>query len=168
MSSFLCSEISSRAEDILLTFLLSMSVEHTDPLSRSLFCPDIEESVAKCYLGTSPSSFATGRTSRKKPIYKTKWELQVMMPWQTPHFNPFTKSQSNPTGSEPAFLTNTAPGGFSSPQVTWYKMTHCYCICVFWILAHRYFSFSKAFLCHYIWSTTSIVKEGSLSFKMWS
>lgn len=89
-----------------------------------------------------------------------------MMPWQTPHFNPFTKSQSNATGSVPAFLTNTVPGGCSSPQVTWHKMTQLlHLTSVFWILAHRYFSFSKAFLCHFIWSITSIVKEEVLALK---
>lgn len=111
---------------MLFTFLLSMSVEHTDPFSRSLFCPDMEESVAKLSWNL-PIKLCFRQSFQKKNIYTTKWELQVMMPWQTSHFNPFTKSQSNPTGSVPAFLTNTAPAGFSSPHVTWHKMTHCYC-----------------------------------------
>lgn len=126
MSSFLSSEISSRAEDMLFTFLLSMSVEHTDPFSRSLFCPDMEESVANSYLGTSPSSFAAGRAFRKKTFIQLNENCRS---WCHGRHLTSTHSlnQSNPTGSVPAFLTNTAPAGFSSPHVTWHKMTHCYC-----------------------------------------
>lgn len=126
VSSFLSSEISSRAEDMLFTFLLSISVEHTDPHSKSLFHPDIEESVANSYLGISPSSFAAGRVSRKKPFYMTKWELQVMMPWQTPHFNPFTKPSPILQGQYLLSSSRQLLVGFHLPRllgIKWHTVT---------------------------------------------
>lgn len=125
MSSFLSSEISSRAEDMLFTFLLSMSVEHKIHSVEVSFVQTLRNLLPT--LGTSPSSFAAGRTSRKKPIYMTKWELQVMMPWQTPYFNPFTKTESNPTGQYLLSSPTQLLVGFHLPKLLGIKW-HSYCI----------------------------------------